>query len=166
MWCCMCRLPACVVCVVVYADDFLRRECFPLPAQLSYLAALNTPMPSTLRPLLVSPQKPLMRNSRCECCCKAHAASWFPFTCLWLWLCRLPHLVCHSTGKSAWAVYMRVMFVACFESYVKHLTPSKWMPVPLPVALLLWQFAHDNSLIENIIHIPIWDRNPYTVQRG
>lgn len=50
---------------------------------------------------------------------------------------------------------MRVMFVACFESYVKHLTPSKWMPVPLPVALLLWQFAHDNSLIENIIHIPI-----------
>lgn len=46
---------------------------------------------------------------------------------------------------------MRVMFVACFESYVKHLTPSKWMPVPLPLpVLLLWQSTHDNSLIENI----------------
>lgn len=53
---------------------------------------------------------------------------------------------------------MRVMFVACFESYVKHLTPSKWMLL----LLLLWQSAHDNSLIENMFHICLrmgdWER--------
>lgn len=32
---CAACLSACVVCVVVYADDFLLRECFPPPAQLS-----------------------------------------------------------------------------------------------------------------------------------
>lgn len=59
--------PACLcVCVCMRVCwRFLRRECFPpLPAVLNTHAA-------SPRPLLVSPQKPLMRNSRSECCCKA-----------------------------------------------------------------------------------------------
>lgn len=98
----------------------------------------------------------------CECCCcKAlQAASCFPLALPLLPAPSALHLACHSTGKSAWAVYMRVMFVACFESYVKHLTPSKWMLLLL--LLLLWQSAHDNSLIENMFHICLrmgdWER--------
>lgn len=96
--------------------------CWRFPAQSVFLylphAACRMPqLTSTLKqPRLVSPQKPPMRNSRCQRCCKALAAN--------------PQ---HPQSPpcyrpTAWVVYVRVMFVACSSSYVKHLTPSKWLP--------------------------------------